>query len=293
MAVTEFQPPELGEGADAALEVFEKFIPEQTYEGVPLVGRDISKAFGGIKALREVPHIEVPPHTFVGLIGPNGAGKSTLFNVLNGFTSPDTGEIILFGHDVTKKQPWDRAKLGMSRTFQANHIDLDLSTFDNLLSGAYQLIRGGLFAATFRGKKNYSDEQRARVAARAVARLLGLEPVINVMARNLDFAAQRRIEIGRSLMSGPRLLLLDEPTAGVDAHEAAELVALVKRMQVDLGLAVLLIEHYVQAVMENCNPIYVLDQGTLIACGTPSEVARDPKVRASYLGESGTGKKNA
>ena len=98
------------------------------------------------------------------------------------------------------------------------------------------------------------------------------------MARNLDFAAQRRIEIGRSLMSGPRLLLLDEPTAGVDAHEAAELVALVKRMQ---------------AVMENCNPIYVLDQGTLIACGTPSEVARDPKVRASYLGESGTGKKNA
>ena len=125
------------------------------------------------------------------------------------------------------------------------------------------------------------------------ARLLGLEPVLNVMARNLDFAAQRRIEIGRSLMSGPRLLLLDEPTAGVDAHEAAELVALVKRMQVDLGLAVLLIEHYVQAVMENCNPIYVLDQGTLIACGTPSEVARDPKVRASYLGESGTGKKNA
>ncbi len=148
-------------------------------------------------------------------------------------------------------------------------------------------------AATFRSKKNYADEQRARLAARAVARLLGLEPVIDVMARNLDFAAQRRIEIGRSLMSGPRLLLLDEPTAGVDAHEAAELVALVKRMQVDLGLAVLLIEHYVQAVMDNCNPIYVLDQGMLIACGTPSEVARDPKVRASYLGESGTGKKNA
>ncbi len=285
MTVTGFHPPELGEGQEAALEVFEKFLPEQAYEGVPLVGRDISKAFGGIKALRDVPFIEVPPHTFVGLIGPNGAGKSTLFNVLNGFTMPDTGEVTLFGKDVTRRPPWDRAKLGMSRTFQANHIDLDLTTFDNLLSGAYQLIRGGLLAATFRGRRNYTDEQRARVAARAVARLLGLEPVIDVMARNLDFAAQRRIEIGRSLMSGPRLLLLDEPTAGVDAHEAKELVALVKRMQVDLGLSVLLIEHYVQAVMENCDPIYVLDQGTLIASGTPAEVARDPKVRASYLGE--------
>ena len=290
MAVTEFQPPVLGEGQDAALEVFEKFIPEQTTEAVPLVGRDLSKAFGGIRAVREVPHLEVPPHTFVGLIGPNGAGKSTLFNLLNGFTTPDTGEVILFGRDVTKKQPWDRAKLGMSRTFQANHIDLDLTTFDNLLAGAFQLIRGGLFTATFRSSKNFADEEKARTAARAVARLLGLEPVLNVMARNLDFAAQRRIEIGRSLMSGPRLLLLDEPTAGVDAHEAKELVALVKRLQVDLGLAVLLIEHFVQAVMENCNPIYVLDQGTLIACGTPSEVSKDPKVRASYLGETGTGK---
>src|SRR5919206_2822150 len=181
MAVTEFQPPELGEGQDAALEVFEKFIPEQTVEAVPLVGRDLSKAFGGIRAVREVPLIEVPPHTFVGLIGPNGAGKSTLFNLLNGFTAPDTGEVILFGQDVTRKQPWDRAKLGMSRTFQANHIDLDLTTFDNLLSGAYQLIRGGLFTATFRSSKNYADEEKARVAARAVARLLGLEPVINVM----------------------------------------------------------------------------------------------------------------
>ena len=276
---------ELAEGQEAALEVFEKFIPEQTYDGVPLVGRDIAKAFGGIKALREVPLIEVPPHSFVGLIGPNGAGKSTLFNVLNGFTTPDTGEVVLFGQDVTRRQPWDRAKLGMSRTFQANHIDLNLSTFDNLLSGAYQLIRGGLFAATFRSRGNHTDEQRARLAARAVARLLDLEPVLEVMARSLDFAAQRRIEIGRSLMSGPRLLLLDEPTAGVDAHEAKELVALVKRMQMDLGLAVLLIEHFVQAVMENSNPIYVLDQGTLIAAGTPAEVANDPKVRASYLGE--------
>ena len=287
MAVTDFQPPELAEGQEAALEVFERFLPEQTSEGVPLVGRDLSKAFGGIKALRDVPLIEVPPHTFVGLIGPNGAGKSTLFNVLNGFTTPDTGQVILFGQDVTRRQPWDRAKLGMSRTFQANHIDLDLTTFDNLLSGAYQLIRGGLLAATFRSGKNYADEQRARLAAKAVARLLGLEPVLGVMARNLDFAAQRRIEIGRSLMSGPRLLLLDEPTAGVDAHEARELVGLVKRLQVDLGLAVLLIEHYVQAVMENCNPIYVLDQGSLIASGTPTEVATDPKVRASYLGEGG------
>jgi branched-chain amino acid transport system ATP-binding protein len=120
---------------------------------------------------------------------------------------------------------------------------------------------------------------------RAVARLLDLEPLLEITARALDFGAQRRIEIGRSLMSGPRVLLLDEPTAGVDAHEALEIVALVKRLQVDLGLAVLLIEHYVQAVLANSDTIYALVQGSVVAAGSPAVIAADPRVRSSYLGE--------
>jgi ABC-type branched-subunit amino acid transport system ATPase component len=275
---------EWGEGLEAALEVVESFLPEQAREGTVLSGQHLSKSFGGVRAVRDAT-IEVPAQTFVGLIGPNGAGKSTLFNLLNGFTIPNEGEVFLFGKNVTNLPPWDRAKLGMSRTFQANHIDLNLTTFDNLLSGAHLMIRGGLLGATFRSRSNYNDEARARLAARAVGRLLSLEPVLDVTARSLDFGAQRRIEIGRSLMSGPTVLLLDEPTAGVDSHEAKELVAVVKRLQVDLGMAVLLIEHYVQAVMENCDPIYALVQGEVVAVGSPQEIASDPKVRASYLGE--------
>jgi ABC-type branched-subunit amino acid transport system ATPase component len=272
------------EGQEAALAYLEDYLPEAVEEGTVLAGIDVARSFGGIQALQGV-SLEVEAKRFVGLIGPNGAGKSTLFDVLNGFTVPDTGQVLAFGQDVTRMPPWDRARLGISRTFQANHIDLNLTVFENLLAGAHQMIRGGLLASTFRTRRNYTDEQRARQAARAVARLLGLEHVLDVMARSLDFGAQRRIEIGRSLVSAPRLLLLDEPTAGLDAHEARELVSLVRRLQQDLGLAVLLIEHYVQSVLENCDPIYAIDMGSLIAVGNPYEIANNPRVRASYLGD--------
>jgi branched-chain amino acid transport system ATP-binding protein len=231
--------------------------------------------------------VEVAGKSLVGLIGPNGAGKSTLFNLINGFEPPDTGKVHLFGRDVTGVPPWTRARLGMSRTFQANHIDIDQTVLDNLLSGAHLHIRGGLIGATFRTNRNWVTEERARLAARAVGRLLGLEPVLHALAGSLDFGAQRRTELGRSLMSGPRLLLLDEPTAGLDSYEALEVVGLVRRLQLDLQLAVLLIEHFIEAVLENCDRIYVLVQGAVIAVGTPDEVAADPTVRSAYLGEEG------
>ena len=270
------------EGREAALEVLEQYLPAPADTGTVLSGRGLSKTFGGLRAVADV-DIDVPARAFVGLIGPNGAGKSTLFNLLNGFTPPDTGRVLLFDQDVTRSQPWDRARLGLSRTFQANHIDVNLTTFDNLLAGAYLHIGGGLLRSVLR--TNRADELRAAAAARAVARLLDLEPVLDVTARALDFGAQRRIEIGRSLMSGPRVLLLDEPTAGVDAHEALEIVSIAKRLQEDLGLAVLLIEHYVQAVLSSCDPIYALVLGGIVAAGPPAAIAADARVRASYLGE--------
>jgi ABC-type branched-subunit amino acid transport system ATPase component len=272
----------LEQGWEAALEVLSGYLPEQADQGTVLSARGLSKSFGGLRAVAEA-SLDVPARGFVGLIGPNGAGKSTLFNLINGFIPPDRGEVVVFDRDVTALDPWDRARLGMSRTFQANHIDVNLTTFDNLLAGAYLRIGGGLIRSVLR--TNHADEQQARQVVRAVARLLDLESLLDVTARALDFGAQRRIEIGRSLMSGPRILLLDEPTAGVDSHEALEIVAVVKRLQVDLGLAVLLIEHYVQAVLANSDTVYALVRGSVVAAGSPADIAADPLVRSSYLGE--------
>ena len=157
---------------------------------------------------------------------------------------------------------------------------------DNLLSGAYLRIPGTLPEAVFALPRAYAGEKRAREAARAVAHLLGLTEYYDEIVGNLDFGAQRRVEIGRSLMSGPRLLLLDEPAAGLDATEAHALFALIRRLEADLGLPVLLVEHYVKAVLDNCDVVYVLSQGQIIAAGTPDEVANDPQVRAVYLGQS-------
>jgi branched-chain amino acid transport system ATP-binding protein len=275
---------DLAEGAEAALEVLEDFLAAEVSDALPLVATGLDKRFGGVHAVNNV-SLTVPPHMLVGLIGPNGAGKSTLFNLLNGFEFPDTGTVEFFGKDVTKLPPWTRARLGMTRTFQANHVDPDETVLDNLMTGAHLSIQGGLLGATFRTRRNWLSEERATKATEAVARLLGLEAVLKVPAGSLDFGAQRRTELGRSIMGRPRLLLLDEPAAGLDSFEALEVMALVKRVQSDLRLAVLLIEHFVEAVFEYCDTVNVIVQGQLVAAGTPEQVAADPKVRSAYLGE--------
>jgi ABC-type branched-subunit amino acid transport system ATPase component len=271
------------EGDSAALEVVESYLPEQVKEGIVLSADDIHVSFGGVHALRGAA-IEIPAHSFVGLIGPNGSGKSTFFNVLNGFQRSRQGRVEAFGRDVTTMHPWNRAKLGMSRTFQANHIDLSISVYENLLAGAFLNIRGGVFASVLQLPSVRADQKLAGHVARAVAKLLGLEQVTDVRAGSLDFGAQRRIEIGRSLMSRPRLLLLDEPSAGLDADEGQHLIRLVRRLQQDLGLAVLLIEHYVRMVLENCETVHVLVQGQVIAAGPPEQIRTDAAVQSAYLG---------
>jgi ABC-type branched-subunit amino acid transport system ATPase component len=271
------------EGELAAIELLETALPEQTRDGIVLSAEDIRVWFGGVRALDGV-SIEVPGHSFVGLIGPNGSGKSTLFDVINGFTRPDQGRVLAFGQDVTRLRPWDLARLGVSRTFQANHINPDSTVYENLVAGAYLNISGGVTASVLQFPGVRRDQRRADEVARAVARLLDLEGVLEVRAGALSFGAQRRTEIGRSLMSGPRLLLLDEPSAGLDAFEAQHLLLLVKRLQVDLGLAVLLIEHFVQMVLDHCGLIYAIASGRLIASGPPSEIAADVGVQEAYLG---------
>ena len=267
-----------------ALAVLEEYLPERSDVGDVLVANDVSIAFGGLQALSDV-SLTVPTRKLVGLIGPNGAGKSTLFDILNGLRQPDRGSVLLFGQDVSQASPWNRAALGLSRTFQSSRVNLDLTVGENLMAGAYLMIPGNVVEAVAGMPRARTGERKAQEAARAVAELLDVAGDWDEFVRNLDFGAQRRVEIGRSLLSGPRLLLLDEPAAGLDATEAAALFALIRQLEQDLGLTVLLVEHYVKAVLENCDLIYVLSRGRIIAAGSAAEVAADPEVRAVYLGE--------
>jgi ABC-type branched-subunit amino acid transport system ATPase component len=267
----------------AALEILEAYLPAPPETGTALSAEHISLAFGGLQALDDV-SITVPTRQLVGLIGPNGAGKSTLFDVINGLRMPDGGEVTLFGQPVTGTNAWDRAKLGLSRTFQSNRVSLELSVLDNLLAGAHQMIPGSLIGTLFGLPGARAGERRARQVARAVAELLDIADVGDEPVGSLDFGRQRRVEIGRSLMSAPRVLLLDEPAAGLDSTEAAHLFTLIRRLEADLGLTVLLVEHYVKAVLENCDLVYVLNEGRLIAAGSPDEIVVHPEVRAAYLG---------
>jgi ABC-type branched-subunit amino acid transport system ATPase component/ABC-type branched-subunit amino acid transport system permease subunit len=285
VVVVEDDPAARAERRRRALEIVEAYMPGRAEGGDALVGTDLSIAFGGVQALQSV-DVTVPLHRFVGLLGPNGAGKSTLFDVLNGLKRPDSGTVQLFGHDVTAAPAWDRARLGMSRTFQANRLHPDLTVAENLLAGAHRMLRGSLAGALLGLAGTRAEEARGETAARAVAALLDLEAAYDQRAGDLDWGSQRRVEIGRSLMSGPRLLLLDEPAAGLDSDEARGLFALVRRLQADLGLTVLLVEHYVKAVLENADVVYVLSQGKVLAVGTPQEIAAHPDVRAEYLGSA-------
>jgi len=269
---------------DRALAVLEAFLPPHRGDsGNALVGKGVSIAFGGVKALQNVT-ITAPSKTFVGLLGPNGAGKSTLFDVLNGLKVPDSGQIIMFGKDVTKARPWDRAKLGMGRTFQSNRLNHDLTVGENLLSAAHLAIKGNPISTILGLPGPTKSEARAEQAAYAMCVLLGIKEHWHDRVSDLDFGRQRRIEIGRSLMCGPAIVLLDEPAAGLDAEDAHALFALLRQLQKDLGLTIILVEHYVKAVLENADLVYVLNQGQLLASGTPAEVAADPVVRSEYLG---------
>lgn len=271
------------EGEAAAIEVIEQQLPEQPAAGMVLQVDGVDVRFGGVHALRAVT-IAVPARTFAGLIGPNGSGKTTLFDVIGGFTVPGGGRVEALGQDLGRSRPWDRARLGISRTFQANHISPDLTVRDNLITGSFLNVRGGVCRSVVSTPAVREDRVAAEALAAALERLLGLDDVASVRAGALSFGAQRRTEIARCLMCRPRLLLLDEPSAGMDAHEAQQLIELVRRLQGDLGLTVFLIEHFVRMVFDNCDLIHVLARGELIASGDAAAVAANPLVHEAYLG---------
>lgn len=272
------------EGAAAALAVVEDNLPPSTSEGVAVAVENVHVSFGGVRALRGAT-LGIESHSFTGILGPNGSGKTTMFDVIGGYTVPDEGSVALFGRDVTDAQPYERARLGVSRTFQANHIDPTITVYDNLIIGAFLGIRGGVLESTLRLPRVRRDEKRADDLVRAVARLMDLEPVLGVRAGSLSFGGQRRTEIGRSIVSRPQVLFLDEPSAGMDAVEAEHLIRLVTRLQKDLGLTVCLIEHFVRMVFEHCETVIAMAEGRVITTGTPEEIAANREVQAHYLGD--------
>ena len=244
----------------------------------------LSKAFGGLLAVAEL-DLAIAPGELVGLIGPNGAGKTTVFNLITGLTPVSAGRIFFAGQEITGLKPHQITALGIARTFQNIRLFKELSVFDNVRIACHLHTRYGLVEG-FTHLGRFADEERQLAEkARHLLALFGLEDMAGIPAGSLPYGAQRRLEIARALATEPRLLLLDEPAAGMNPHETTELMRTIAWLRDEFKLTVLLIEHDMRLVMGICERIYVLDYGQLIAEGTPAEIRTNRRVIEAYLGE--------
>jgi branched-chain amino acid transport system ATP-binding protein len=246
---------------------------------------DVVVRFGGLTAVNDVT-IEVRSGGFAGLIGPNGAGKTTLFNVINGFEQPTEGHVEFGGIDVTELPTSARAQLGMGRTFQKLELFKRMTVFENLMVAAEAgASRLDVVSDLLSLPRRHSEEARCAAIAEEMMRTLDLQDVRDRRAADLPVGFARIIELGRALAAGPRLLLLDEPSSGLDSDETKDFGHLLQRVNRDMSIGILLVEHDMDLVMEVCKEIYVLEFGRIIAHGAPADVIADPSVRVAYLGE--------
>ncbi|MBI4685603.1 MAG: ABC transporter ATP-binding protein [Nitrospirae bacterium] len=245
--------------------------------------RDITKRFGGIRAVEEV-RFRVKDGSITSIIGPNGAGKTTIFNCLTGITRPTKGAIGFLDAEITRLKPDKIVKLGISRTFQNIRLFKEMSAIENVMVSQHCRTHSGFLGAITRSRFFKNEEKSIREKALEYLELIGLESSGDMLAGNLPYGSQKRLEIARAIATEPRLILLDEPTAGMNPQETSEMMELIKKLK-ELGRTVILIEHDMKVVMGISENIIVLDHGVKIAEGNPEEIRKNSLVIEAYLGK--------
>lgn len=257
---------------------------EPDYAGALLLAKNVTMRFGGVTAVSDLT-IAVPAGAIAGVIGPNGAGKTTVFNVLSGFYTPQEGEIYLDGQDIKGRQPYEICRLGMARTFQNIRLSPQMTVLENIMVGCHVRRHCPWWMAPLGIPRFYREESALVAKSSELARRVRLENQLHEAAGSLPYGAQRRLEIARALATEPRVLLLDEPAAGMNPQESLELMHFISHIRDEFKLTILLIEHDMKVVMGVCEYLWVMEYGALIAQGTPEVIRNDPLVIRAYLGE--------